>query len=294
MKGIFNIVLRVINELIMVLLVTSCTGKARSDLSIALDYEVVLETITRGEDQNYIWTHARSAAIPNDTPVVITTMSKTLKSGSDVYHDLYEVITPDMGETWTEPQVIPSLKAYRTDDGYRSMADMWPQWHSNTNNVLNIGTSPFYSDDETHDGWKKEVVYTVYDPGTDEWSSPEILVLPERDHEGLFLMAPAAGSAQWLELPNGDILLPIFYFKITDKQASMANREMFSVGNLMKTSNLGFATTVALCTFDGEILSYKEHGDEIILKQGRGIYEPSLAFFQGHIFLLCEVIRVLM
>lgn len=269
----------------MVVLASSCISKATNDLSVALAYEVMLETVTRGEDEHYIWTHARSAAIPMDAPVVITTMSKTLKSGSDVYHDLYEVVSRDMGEIWTEPQVIPSLKVYKTEDGYCSMADMWPQWHATTNKVLSIGTSPFYSDDKTHDGWKKEVAYAVYDPETAQWSAPKKLVLPERDHEGMLLMAPAAGSAQWLELPDGDILLPIFYFKVTDEQASMASRETFSVGNLMKSGDLGFATIVGLCTFDGETLTYREHGDEITLNQGRGIYEPSITFFQGAYFL---------
>lgn len=278
-------VLHIIKNLTIVVLLTSCVGKATNNLSVALDYEIVLRTITRGEDQDYIWTHARSATIPFDAPVVITTMSKTLKSGSDVYHNLYEVISRDMGKTWTEPHAIPSLKVNKVSDGYRSMADMWPQWHSAANKILNIGTSPFYSDDKTHDGWKKEVIYAVYDPEMAQWGAPKKLILPERDHEGMSLMAPAAGSAQWLELSSGDILLPIFYFKISDKQASNANRETFSVSNLMKSDDLGFATIVALCTFDGETLSYKQHGDEITLSQGRGVYEPSITIFQGEYLL---------
>lgn len=270
---------------IIILFATSCIGKATNTSSFALDYEVELETITKGKDQDYMWTHARSAAIPLDTPVVITTMSKTLKSGSDVYHDLYEVISQNMGEAWSEPQIIPSLKVYKAGNGYRSMADMWPQWHSGAKKVLSIGTSPYYSDDKTHDSWKNEVTYAIYDPKTAKWDSPKTFILPERDHQGRLLMAPAAGSAQWLELSNGDILLPVFYFKITDEQASMANRETFSVSNLMKSDDVGFATIVVLCSFDGETLSYKKHGDEITLNQGRGIYEPSISFFKEEYFL---------
>lgn len=288
MKGNFNSILRAINNLGFAVLVTSCTGKGTNIQSfIPLDYQVVLETITRGEDQDYIWTHARSAAIPSDTPVVITTMSKTLKSGSDVYHDLYETLSRNMGENWTEPAVIPSLKVQEVGEGYRSMADMWPGWHSANNKILSIGTSPFYSDNKTHDGWKKEVTYAVYDPETEQWSPPKQLILPERDHEGRRFMAPAAGSAQWVELPNGDILLPIFYFKVSDEQASMAisDPESFSVSNMMANEDLRFATTVVLCSFDGEALSYKEHGDEITLDQGRGIYEPSITYYQEEYFL---------
>jgi hypothetical protein len=251
-------------------------------------YSFVLETITKGKEKEYTWTHARSAVIPSDKPKVLTTMSQTLKEGSDVYHDLYQVISQDMGQTWSEPEVIPSLTIIEQDSGYRSLVDMWPQWHSYTNKVLNIGTSPFYSNAKTHDGWKKKVVYACFDPETEQWSLPKFLKLPELDHDGMLLMSPAAGSAQWLELPHGDILLPIFYFKVTEEQysAAMTNPDKaFSIGSLMKSDDFGFSSTVVRCTFDGENLIYKAHGDELILKQGRGIYEPSITSFKGEYYL---------
>ena len=271
--------------LLAVVVLTACAGNATKDLPVELAYKVVPDTLTRGEDRDYMWTHARSAAVPADTPLVITTMSMTLKSGSDVYHDLYQVVTRDMGKTWSQPQVIPSLKVNKTGDGYRSMADMWPQWHLASKKILNIGTSPFYANDKTHVGSKKEVTYAVYDPDTRQWSNAKKLSLPEKDHDGRVLLAPAAGSAQWLELPGGDILLPIFYYKITDEQASTADEETFSVRNQMKSNDLGFATIVARCSFDGTTLKYKEHGDELTLNQGRGVYEPSITFFKGEYFL---------
>ncbi|MEX2569320.1 MAG: sialidase family protein [Cyclobacteriaceae bacterium] len=266
-------------------IILSCASKTRQELSEDLDLEIDLEIITKGQDQDYNWAHARTAVIPLDPPLAITTMSKTLKSGSDVYHDLYASTSQDGGLTWSDPQVISELKVRKEKDGYRSLADMWPKWHAGSMKVLNIGTAPFYSDDRTHDGWKKEVAYTTYDPETTQWSPSKTLVLPERDHEGMLFLAPAAGSAQWLELPNGNVLLPLFYFKITEEQAAMANRETFSVGNLMESGDFGFATTVVLCSFDGDTLTYKEHGTEIYLDQGRGVYEPSLAFFQEAYFL---------
>lgn len=53
----------------------------------------------------------------------------------------------------------------------------------------------------------------------------------------------------------------------------------------MKSDDFGFSSTVVRCTFDGENLIYKEHGDELILKQGRGIYEPSITSFKGEYYL---------
>tara|TARA_R110002051_G_scaffold45472_2_gene91570 strand:+ start:115 stop:1401 length:1287 start_codon:yes stop_codon:yes gene_type:complete len=266
------------------LLIGSKSGKITENES----YSVVLESITKGKEKEYTWTHARSAVIPSDKPKVLTTMSQTLKEGSDVYHDLYQVISEDLGQTWSEPEAIPSLTIIEQDSGYRSVVDMWPQWHSSTNKVLNIGTSPFYSNERTHDGWKKKVVYACFDPETEKWSSPKFLKLPELDHDGMLLMAPAAGSAQWLELPNGDILLPVFYFKLTEEQAYSALNnpdEAFSIGSLMKSDDFGFSSTIVRCTFDGENLIYKEHGDELILKQGRGVYEPSITSFKGEYYL---------
>src|SRR5687768_1882971 len=270
---------------LLTVVLTACAGKVTQPLPLQLGYEIVLDTLTRGENAKYMWTHARSASVPGDTAFVVTTMSMTLKSGSDVYHDLYQIITSDMGKSWSEPQVIPSLKVYATGGGYRSMADMWPQWHAASQKILNIGTSPYYANDKTHIGSKKEVTYSVYDPKTKQWSNAQKLSLPEKDHEGKLLLAPAAGSAQWLELPGGDILLPMFYYKITGEQALNAGTETFSVQNQMNSNDLGFATIVARCSFDGTTLKYKEHGDELTLSQGRGVYEPSLAFFKGEYFL---------
>ncbi|GAB2989603.1 hypothetical protein GCM10027284_02670 [Cyclobacterium sediminis] len=251
-------------------------------------YTVELKTIAKGNEKEFTWTHARSAVIPSEPPKVITTMSQTLKKGSDVYHDLFQIESLDMGETWTSPEVIPSLTIIKQDNGYRSLVDMWPQWHSKTDKVVNIGTSPFYSNAKTHDGWKKKVVYAYLDAEAEQWSAPQFLDLPKLDHDGMLLMAPAAGSAQWLELPDGDILLPIFYFKVTEEQASLAMNnpeEAFSIGNLMKSDDFGFSTTVVRCSFDGEHLIYQEHGDELILKQGRGIYEPSITLYNGEYYL---------
>lgn len=276
---------RFVRNIFIALLFTACATKTGGDGSADLEYEIALEKMTRGEEPGFMWTHARSAVIPHEPPVVITTLSKTLKSGSDVYHGLHEIVTSNLGETWTAPSPIPSLNVRQVDSGYRSMADMWPQWHAASARVLNIGTSPFYPDTKTHDGSKKEVTYTVYDPEVEQWSAAKKLVLPERDQKGNLLMGPAAGSAQWLELPDGDILLPIFYFNITDEQASRINRDMVSVSNMMGSNELGFATVVVLCSFDGETLTYEELGDAISLRQGRGVYEPSIANFDGAYFL---------
>jgi hypothetical protein len=73
-----------------------------------------------------------------------------------------------------------------------------------------------------------------------------------------------AGCTQRFDLPNGDILLPIYFKRPEDKVSS---------------------TTVVRCRFDGQTLRYVEHGDELSVEVPRGFGEPSLAKFGDRFFL---------
>ena len=43
--------------------------------------------------------------------------------------------------------------------------------------------------------------------------------------------------------------------------------------------------TVVRCSFDGDVLTYREHGDVLALNIARGLYEPSLVQHGGRYFL---------
>lgn len=73
-----------------------------------------------------------------------------------------------------------------------------------------------------------------------------------------------AGCTQRVDLPNGEILLPV-YFKEPEQTL--------------------LSSAIVRCAFDGESLKYLEHGSELTLGTGRGLYEPSLTFFDGRFFL---------
>ena len=79
-----------------------------------------------------------------------------------------------------------------------------------------------------------------------------------------------AGSAQRVDLPDGDILLPVCF-------------------RMPGTSEGHFqfqgASTVVRCVFDGKTLSYIKHGTEMTMLTGRGFLEPSLAHAGGRYFL---------
>ena len=72
-------------------------------------------------------------------------------------------------------------------------------------------------------------------------------------------------SNQPVVTSDGDLLLPIRY------QRNRGERIYTSI--------------VARCRFDGETLSYLEHGSEHSIALGRGLYEPSLTEYQGRFFL---------
>jgi hypothetical protein len=93
----------------------------------------------------------------------------------------------------------------------------------------------------------------------------KIMEMPARDHKGRPIVEPNAGCNQRWDLPNGDVLLPVRYRKDARHRV--------------------YTSMVARCTFDGDTLTYREHGSELTISQPRGLYEPSICGFQGRYFL---------
>ena len=73
-----------------------------------------------------------------------------------------------------------------------------------------------------------------------------------------------AGSTQRVDLSNGDILLPI-YSKAKGKSP--------------------YSVAVVRCRFDGDVLSYVEHGNFMTVDIVRGFVEPSLAHMGDRFFM---------
>ena len=61
--------------------------------------EIEVNEAMRGSDNDFIWTQARAAAIPDGKGSYkgLMTLSQKLKSGDDVYYDLYQSVITDMG-----------------------------------------------------------------------------------------------------------------------------------------------------------------------------------------------------
>jgi len=107
---------------------------------------------------------------------------------------------------------------------------------------------------------ERATAYATYYPAAAAWSTWKQLAMPD---EPRFANC-GAGSVQRCDLPNGEILLPV-YFK--QPQATQ------------------YLVTVCRCRFDGVDLTYLEHGDELTIDNNRGLFEPSLTRFGDHFYL---------
>ncbi len=212
------------------------------------------------------FTQSRGALIPGDPARVVVTTQATDPTGSHGYSDLFTIESADRGRTWSAPQRIESLRRTRMPEGYDFvMGDVCPQWHAATGRVLATGKTFGFLGGTKEDRGLERVSYAVRSPATGAWSELRLLALPAADHEGRPFLEPNSGCHQRVDLPNGEILLPIRYRK--DPKVRY------------------YTTMVARCRFDGEKLSYVEHGSEFSIARERGLYEPSLIAFGGKFFL---------
>lgn len=234
---------------------------------VAADFLIESSTVLTSTGA-YHWAQSRPAIMPGK---VIVTSQEIEKRGSHGYRDIYITETTDGAKTWSEPKRIDALNRKRFPDGIeRVMGDICPQWNAKTGKLLVTGKCFGFlanaNDNKAKDDRSQErVAYAVYDPKTDEWTGMKIMEMPKKDHAGHPIIEPNAGCHQRVDLPNGEILLPVRY------RADPKTRV--------------YTTVVTRCTFDGETLTYREHGSEHSITPQRGLYEPSVCAFKDRFFL---------
>ena len=258
------------------------------------ELQITCSTMVEGNEE-WDWFQARTGYIPGEEPLCVTIMNQTRYRFTHDYCDIYQTISRDGGTTWSAPDPVPSLRRVETPDGYEvAPSDMWTQWHSHSGAIIASGVSFHFADGRHEHHLRHQVVYTVMDPKTESWGPMRTLELPERDHENLQMLAQSAGCSQRVDLPGGDVLLPLVYLPSTtlNKEA-----DTFDYSD----ERILYNSIVARCGFDGQgLLTYKEHGTEHSITRdhshrlaarrgvepsGRGLCEPSLATFEGAFFL---------
>lgn len=226
------------------------------------------QVIQKGYDQKSCWVHARCGLVaPDDwTGSMVVTMQKSHMGVNedtwDVFSGLSMMKSYDGGRTWTQPADIATLAPWSEGEGTRVViSDFTPQWHAASSRLLGIGHTCRYQDGKLMAPPRpRKTAYSVYDAGTESWS--RIGFLEMGDAERFF--CSGAGCAQWVELPGGDVLLPI-YFK--DRETSSGATRM---------SHMATRVMVLKCRFDGKTLTVLEEGNELITSAYRGFGEPSL------------------
>ena len=226
-------------------------------------FRVQLDVLSRGYDGEKCWVHPRAGVLPaGPTPAVVFTMQKLLLSGSDVFDALSDLRSDDLGKTWSPIRTHVETLGRRDEPKgvVVGACDFTPKWHAKTGKLLGIGQTVRYLNNKVMEKRQRETCYSVYDEKAKTWSAWKMLAMPDLPK----FYAAGAGSVQRVDLPNSDILLPI-YFK--------GKEEPF------------YRTTVVRCSFDGTTLKYVEHGDEFEMNGGRGLFEPSLTRFGKKFFL---------
>jgi hypothetical protein len=237
-----------------------------------LDFTVELTTVRSGHNPDTSWTQAFVGVIQREPPVLVVTMSRHINTGVDNYGDLYECRSEDRGESWTPPQVITPLRRSKSGIGVEEvLSDVYLGWHAKSQILLGTGKLFIYNIKSTERDREmgRRAAYTVWRPGDGVWSSASLFEFPENDHSGAPIINPSLGCIQRYDLADGTILLPAYY-----------ERTVNPGGEHEKN-----VSTVVRCSFDGQTLRYIEHGSEHAVSSGRGLAEPSIAFYKGKYYL---------
>jgi hypothetical protein len=222
-------------------------------------------------ENNREWFVPRIAALPDGRAVMLAT--RATLDGSDVFLGNARFLSTDGGRSWSEPRDVEPLGRQTREDGTVLVpGDLVPEYHRATGKVLACGQVANYNDPDAKlplesNRFPVPTCYSVWDPDADAWQPWKLLGPLDEEH---FYWC-CGGPAQRVELPGGDVLLPVYAMSRED------------VGeNFWKAC---FFTTVLRCSFDGEELKVLEQGNEISVEDVRGLCEPSLVEFGGRYLL---------
>ena len=220
--------------------------------------EITLQQIKTGFKGEFCYVHARAGMTP-DGKAIITTQPLILK-GTDVFYGLEMLKSDDGGKSWSSIQKSKTMVRKQYDAKHEITAsDCTPFYHKKSGKLIITGHSVVYRGLRIAPPPRpRHTVWSIFDFASGDWEKPRLLEMP--DDEQYF--SCGAGSTQILELPDGDLLIPVYH-----------------------ASTEGLKSRGLKCSFDGKELKVKEIGAPLSVNVPRGLYEPSIAEHNGKYYL---------
>jgi len=207
------------------------------------------------------YVHARACALDENT--FLMTMQKLDVSGSDLFSPLEAFRSTDGGKTFLPDGHQTGFTAQYNPDGSRTLAcDYTHLLHKKTGVPLICGHSVSYNPDSQVPISGKPVftAYHTYDLASGLYSPLKKVDVPA----DIYPMGCATGCSQFIEEPNGDVLIPV---------AMNRQKTLHSTAGVMR------------CSFDGERLQFLEMSNELAWHEPRGLGEGSLCKFGDKYYL---------
>ncbi len=230
--------------------------------NISAKPQITLQQIKNNDfNGKFCYVHARGAITP-DGKAIITTQPLYLK-GIDDFFGLEIIQSNDKGETWSKIRKSKTLvrRKYKNNCDI-VMSDGTPFYHRKTGKLIITGHSVIYGKLSVPN--PRYTLWSIFDEKSGDWQPFQKLTMPD---EKTFFNC-GAGSTQILELPDGDLLIPVYGASAED---------------LKKTSC--YNAWVLKCSFNGKELKVKEVGSPLKISVPRGLGEPSIAQHNGKFFL---------
>ena len=205
--------------------------------------------IRNGYDGQKCFVHARCCFAPD---VAIATAQYLDVTGCDLFSGIYMSKSYDEGKTWSDFVPQEGLMPTEENGVIIGNCDGTPIYHEKTGKVLLIGHKVQYNVGGKEPGdYLPATFYSVYDAAKDCFGPRKFIELPEG------IVASGSGSAQYIELEDGNLLIPV---------------------TARKEDKSGYLAGVLKCSFDGETITYMDMGNLLTIDVARGLCEPSIIY----------------
>ena len=214
------------------------------------------------------YVHARG--LINHNGFGLITMQKLELSGCDVFYGLEMMKTTDGGETFSMPMLCKDLtRRYYENGNSEVLSDATPFYHKKSGRILLTGHTVIYGADNKllKPPRARSTGYAVYDEEAGDFGAYKKIEMPESRYGEYF--SCGAGCSQIIELPSGELLIPVYYMSY-EKACS---------------SNSCASAVLLRCSFDGGTIKVLEIGNELCVDVPRGFDEPSIVM-HGEEYLL--------